>query len=329
MVLIQERNVILSKFRIDPFNKYKLNIESHDSLKFNFWNMKFDIIVGNPPYQDSEKNKKGNLWSKFIMRFFEEILKDEGFICFVTPPSWMSGTNENGNEKKKIIHKIFSKNDILYLNLDVKKYFNVGSQFSSYVIRKSNTNIFTNVISNGVVSDINLKDFLFLPKILTNISLNIINKIFNKDFPKKPFTSQWCLGYPQKEGKEKFKIHNSSGKFASSATEPKNSNIKKVIFSIPGNVNAFYDDGVYGTSINAYWMEVEGEDEANKYINAINSKLFLFLFNQCKYSGFNNILLLKNFPKISDEKDIYSYFKLDNDEIKFVEGFNDKGTSNE
>ena len=319
---IQERNVVLSKLRLDPYNKYKLHIEMHDSFDFDFWGLTFDIIAGNPPYGDHETNKKGNLWSKFVALFFGDILKENGFLCFITPPSWMAGTNENGNEKKKNLHNIFSQNDVIYLSLDAKKHFDVGSQFSAYVIRKSRTETLkTHILSNSVVSHIDIKNFLFLPKMLTNESLSIVNKLFNKNIPKKPFISQWCVGYPKPENQEQYPIYNCGGKFASSHVEPKNSKIKKVIFSVAGSINVKYDDGIYGTSINSYWMEVKNEKEANIYIDAINSKLFRFVLEQCKYSGFHNILLLKNFPRIGDHQNLYEYFDLSKKEIELVERY--------
>jgi hypothetical protein len=77
---------------------------------------------------------------------------------------------------------------------------------------------------------------------------------------------------------------------------------------------------VYGTSINSYWMQVDDEKEADKYIRAVKSKLFSFLFQQCKYSGFNNILLLKNFPEISVEN-LYAFFDLSQEEVNYIENY--------
>jgi hypothetical protein len=49
----------------DPFDKYKLNVYTGSFLKSEFeshmknvWNIeKFDIIVGNPPLEDPDKNR--------------------------------------------------------------------------------------------------------------------------------------------------------------------------------------------------------------------------------------------------------------------------------
>ena len=58
--------------------------------------IKFDAIIGNPPYQERNKNGKSkhgksNLWTKFIDYSFD-LLKKNGYLLFITPTSWMGGT---------------------------------------------------------------------------------------------------------------------------------------------------------------------------------------------------------------------------------------------
>jgi len=233
----------------------------------------------------------------------------------------MSGTNEDGNRKKKEIHDFFATNDILYLDLDVGNHFKqIGSHFSAYLVHLVQTGAKTKVISNGVTSYLDLHNFKTLPKNLNPYTFSIVNKFLN--YPdKKPFTAQGCVGYPQPDGQEKYRIHNTSSKFSSSKVEPANAKERKVVVSVPGKLVATYDDGIYGCSINSGWMPVKDPAEAKKYIGAVNSKLVQFIFDQCKYSGFNNIFILKSFPKInsSDDKKLYKQFGLTAQEIDLIE----------
>jgi tRNA1(Val) A37 N6-methylase TrmN6 len=52
--------------------------------------IKFDIILGNPPFQYKEpQNKKSQtIWHLFIKRSYEELLKDKGYLLFVHPSGW-------------------------------------------------------------------------------------------------------------------------------------------------------------------------------------------------------------------------------------------------
>jgi hypothetical protein len=312
-----EDNILRRDYAV---NKHNL-VGTYSVGKFleKAFNIKFDVILGGPPFHDDSTNLKGNLWSQYIIQS-EKLIVDQGFIAFVTPPSWMSGTNDNGNKKKKQIQNIFTKNHIHYLNLDVHKHFaGVGSLFSAYVLQKTNVKGLTKVISNGIESDLDLHGFKVLPKRLNSLSLSIVNKFI--DYPiKKPFTAVGCVGYPKPEGQEQYKIYNTGNNFASSRVEPGNARNRKVVVSVPSKLVAVYDDGVYGCSINSGWTPVVDQNEAQKYIQAVASKFIQFIFAECKYSGFNNILLLKSFPEIKDSSDseLYKQFNLTSEEIAYI-----------
>ena len=157
---------------------------------------------------------------------------------------------------------------------------------------------------------------------MNEISYSIVNKILK--YPvKKPFTATGCVGYPKGEGILEHKIYNAGGKFGSSSTFPGNTKFKKVLVSISGYLNPWYDDGEYGSSINGYWMEVSSKEEGEKYIEILKHNLFKWLFQICKYSGFNNLILLKSFPEIDIEdinEELYEYFNLTQEEINYIEG---------
>lgn len=282
--------------------------------------VKFDIVIGNPPYQNKDTNLKGNLWSQFILKS-AGLVNDNGIIAMVSPPSWMSGTDGNGNSKKKDLHNFFVENDILSLNLDAGDHFhNIGSKFSYFIVKKNKTGVLTRVTSQHNVEDIDLSDFIILPNHLTKLNLSIVNKFIGMP-DKKPFTSKGCVGYPKPIGKAKYTIYNTGSSMASSDHEPANSKLKKVIVSVSGYPKAIYDDGKFGCSINSYWTEVVDKDEGKLYVDVFKSKLVQWMFSICKYSGFNNILLLKMFPKIPkdiSDQNLYNYFGLSTEEVDLV-----------
>ena len=73
----------------------KTNIYKGSFLNYNNEN-KFDIIIGNPPFQHQHKkdnkNINTNLWTLFVGLTFDDFLKENGFLLFITPYSWMSFT---------------------------------------------------------------------------------------------------------------------------------------------------------------------------------------------------------------------------------------------
>ena len=148
------------------------------------------MIVGNPPYQETDKNNKSkggtNLYTKFINHSFENIL-EKGYLLYITPISWL-GPSTNKQMGNNLLRYIFMKYDLIYLNLnECKNHFNVGSTFSYYLIQKTITdNLETNVVSEYnkqiTLNNINFKKLInmkFLPTHINNDTIKLVNKITN------------------------------------------------------------------------------------------------------------------------------------------------------
>jgi hypothetical protein len=100
--------------------------------------MKFDLVVGNPPYQKDNLSGRDddNLWPSFLEKA-NDLVENNGYICFVTPASWASlGTNllKPGSKIRKIN---FDTKQVIMVDFTIKRYFDVGSSFSSYILKKS------------------------------------------------------------------------------------------------------------------------------------------------------------------------------------------------
>ena len=102
-----------------------INIVKQDFLNTDI-NMKFDVIVGNPPYQDSNKTsgKNSSLWTKFIIKA-DNLLNKDGYLLYITPLSWIAPTSA----QKKQLKSVFTENNLIYLDTSCKKYFNVKKIF--------------------------------------------------------------------------------------------------------------------------------------------------------------------------------------------------------
>jgi hypothetical protein len=61
-----------------------VNVFHKDFLNENF-DMKFDVVIGNPPYQDSGKPGDNALYQYFTQKVLSGLLKENGYFSFVVP----------------------------------------------------------------------------------------------------------------------------------------------------------------------------------------------------------------------------------------------------
>lgn len=127
-----EQNVLRKNYAV---NKHKLvgTYTVADFLKEDI-KMKFDVIVGNPPYQDSRAPTL-KLWHKFVELSFN-LVEDGGYFAFVTPRSWVE--RPNSQLSNKIVKEVFTKNQLAWIDITAKNWFpGVGENPCSYCVIKS------------------------------------------------------------------------------------------------------------------------------------------------------------------------------------------------
>lgn len=333
---INPTNIFICKLLIDPYNEYKLNYNEGNTMELDItkttknWKGidKFDLHICNPPYEDNSSGKRKalnhNLWSEFLNWSYDR-LNENGLLLYITPTSWMSPTSKNKD--------IFYKNHIIYLNVnECKKYFNVGSTFSYYVIKK------TNIIGNTQVvceynkkiykSVCNLNGMEYLPNFTTNETINIIKKFMNNELPKVSFhtscelhntTHKNKLNDNKKDDYIYPVRHTAKRNIRYSKIKHTKQYEKKILLNLSGNLNPIYDDGTVGfTQAQMYLLT-----DKKEYINILNSKLYKFVFTICKWSGFNIEKIYHNIPFITENKtdiELYKIFNLTEEEIKIIEG---------
>lgn len=152
----------------------------------------FDIIIGNPPYQENISETHGNsslgkqLFPTFVM--FAHELKSE-FTCLITPSRWFTGDAQDGSFVR--LREYIKKN-----NRIVKiTHHNDASEVFDNVVVKGGVNYFLSkkqgkdlvefrTLQNGVISSSNRKLFEDgLDIILADAdTYSVIQKVCNKDF---------------------------------------------------------------------------------------------------------------------------------------------------
>jgi|688.fasta_scaffold44219_4 hypothetical protein len=129
-------------------------------LKF----MKFDVIVGNPPYQTQVgPNKTETIWNKFVEKCIK-LLKTDGTMELIHPSGW-----RNISGKFKDLQKLILSKDLIYLEIhdekDGLKTFGAETRYDYYILKNSNTPKFETKIKfqSGDFMNIDVKNLEFIP----------------------------------------------------------------------------------------------------------------------------------------------------------------------
>jgi site-specific DNA-methyltransferase (adenine-specific) len=285
--------------------------------------MKFDIVIGNPPFQDSDNiNKSHPLWIKFISLSFELLLKEKGKLLFVTPDSWRT--------KNSKALQYFSNRKVEYINLDVNKnkYFNVGSTFSYYCIsnEESNENYLTKIVNNHKEFNYSLYNISFFPKIESKSFIDklISSEKFDMCSIGLPFRSNSFDNVSNKKDR-KFKhemYHTNKERLYSVKPHP-NQYDKKVILNKTGTWNPFYTEDLGFSHINLAIL-VKSKKQGSILESYLNSKLIKAYIQAMNVFGARDKFTILNIPKIDISKswtdqELYIHFNLNQDEIDYIE----------
>ena len=300
---INPYNINVTKLILDPQNHYKLNAYCGDTLEMKF-DTKFDIIVGNPPFNNSQNNtgKKGggdSLWNKFVIKSIK-CLKPRGYLLYVHPSGWRKP--ESSKSKYYGLFKLMTQeNQMLYLSIhglkDGKNTFDCGTRYDWYVIHhtsKYTTTEFNDEKNNRLIIDMN--KFKWLP----NYNIDTIQSILAEESDEKcPIIyNRSNYGsdkkYTQKYKTNEFKypcVHSTPRKgiryMYSSVNDRGHFGISKVIFGESGIGYVIIDmEGKYGMTQGAMSIEVSSIEEANNIKKALLSVKFKQLLNACSFSNF-------------------------------------------
>jgi hypothetical protein len=249
---------------------------------------KFDIVMGNPPYQTSNEGERTQpIWHKFVDKSFN-ILFENGYLVMVHPDGWRSVDG-----MFKSTQNILKKNEIVYLEIhdtrDGFKTFGANTTYDFYCVRNKTNNNFKTKIKcvDGTIENINLSNMEFIPNGKFNefkklMSTNDEDKINLLDTNycyahRKPIMSKTqsdefkypCVYTTQKDGS--FKL------WYSSTNEHGHFGLSKVIWSNGGASTPIVDyNGDYGLMEYSYAI-IDNKDVLLDIQKAMLSPKFLEL----------------------------------------------------
>ena len=173
---INKKNVFLYKLIFGE----NANINCGDSLKLSN-ELKYDIIIGNPPYNSGTKNTGNTVYQEFIKKFINQYNK---YFSFINPSGWRK-PNTDKCKNYGFYDLMTKENHLIYLEIhdakDGMKTFNAGTRYDWFIIDKD-TNNKKNIIKGiDKTYKINCANWKFLPNGQFNIIKNIIDTTFKNN----------------------------------------------------------------------------------------------------------------------------------------------------
>jgi site-specific DNA-methyltransferase (adenine-specific) len=291
-----------------PFaTKLGYSVVGQDILEHDFMGKKFDVVIGNPPFQDSTHNVKSHsLWPLFVARSFDLAT---GAVALVTPASWMSPSHKEGKE--------LIKPHCTYL-LDAASYFpGVGSTFTGWVATPSTRGMLANIPLLPSIGTFNPTTLSILTKFSTSSPLLELHSDSTNHSSKKDYTSSPTASHLYEI------LHTNTSRFFSSR-QPKHLGQWKVLFPLSGKHNPLVVSEL-GNSELAHYYLVSSEFEGERLASILGSTLFTFVLRRAyNYAGILHLTALRSLPALDLTRDwtdeqIYEHFKLTPEEIAYIE----------
>ena len=141
---------------------------------------KFDVVLGNPPFQKVAGKSKVGIGTTLIKQFYDDLVKDGGILAMV------SNTNFLGGGQKGLGY-LFSENEVIDIQLNHKHHFpKIGVDIGSFIIKKTKpSSTVIKVENNGSKMNIDTSLYQYegkkgyIPRNVNANTLPILSKILS------------------------------------------------------------------------------------------------------------------------------------------------------
>ena len=300
------------------------HITNEDALTITSYG-EWDLSIANPPYSGGG-NKNQSLSNRFIEHSID-LLKDKGYLCFVTPNNWMTYNNKNTT-----LERLLTEGSFLVIDNRAKKYFpGVGSSFTIFVWQKGVHGLKTKVYNDYVITDEQMvsipSNLPFIPLYLSQPVIGLVEEYIDKAKENGRFYYRCDLhNFTQKEKLSDVQDDTFKYETIHTARKTRYACMKQDIYDkwvdiIP--LSTYYVPYLrhnVNTTQSVGYVSFDTEEDAKKYLNTLNKPLFRVLIHLTRYGNFNNIMVLKHLcfdKKISMTEEQDCIVSLINSKIKY------------
>ena len=328
-----KKNCFIIKQIFNMNNEFKLNLHEGDSLKLDikkeFGIDKFDIVIGNPPYNEELTSIGAKaLYNKFVEYYIGKCK----YLCFVIPSRWFSGGKGLDSFRKNMLERT----DIVY----IKHFEDASKIFGNSVSIEGGVNYFLKdaeydgyCMYNGSMTKLNKYDVFVDSKFYI-----IIDKILKFESLQKLYLGR-CFGIESNDKRlkndktnETIKCYVSQQKGFEKHIEKKeiikDFNFWKLITARANGGNGCFGNMFIGTQNEVHngsyiSFKVESENEANSLLTYLKCRLPNLMLSLRKPSQDISKSTCKWIPlpplnKEWTDDEVYLYFKLSENDIELI-----------
>jgi len=295
-------------------NKHKLigNFTVGNFLEDADMSKKFDVVIGNPPYQATQRSADKKLWPIFVAKSFD-FVTNGGLVALVTPISWIKGF--------KNTRRLLQSKNVFYVELDANEHFSVGIDIGYFIATNSDYQGSTAI--NGDTYDISDDDnlvFTYEEEIVKNICDKVLN--YSNKLP-----IQFDNGFLNTQTHEEsgaFSVLHSGGKILRTNNQPEGMDILKVVLPFSATYTSMFITTKPTGMLNACYY-AKSNDDAEQVTAFLKSKIMVLVASKwMRTSGFTPLIKKKQLPDLRraaiwTDAELYAHFNLTEEEIAYIE----------
>lgn len=300
--------------------KHKFIAWSELKTRFKEFDMKFDIVIGNPPYNND--NSSG-FWTEFL-RF--DLLYDNGLLVLITPTNWVYSYHKS--------HDVIFSHEVIHACVDCREHFPLVGESTGWFIAKNSpslTDEITLTDSTGIEYKHQRSNFM-VPFGLTPLIFSILNKVIHKSEKMKFIKGSNCGGILEDEESDncKYKAINHIWGFKYTTNLPPKFGEPRVFISRTlvrkkrqRVITTYADIAGECHHVDGFFSCVDNPNRHAWFIG--ESKIMRFIVGFTDKSHYlspevrNNIPMTNN--TVVDDESAYSFFNLTQTEIDLIESY--------